>query len=368
MNVPELSVVIPVYSRGWELAHSIESVLAQTYQDFEIVLVDNNAKEAALSTAKNFVERFPEKIRLIKESVQGVCSARNTGILKSRGRFIALQDEDDLMKPNRLETQIKILKSRADVSLVTCFYDIISPDGKFVLMKNISSPTVNLENSYGKIAQEIRLLFNSYMNSDISSTFHFHIPSSFIFRKEVAIKAGLLDVRFNPQFLEDYEFQVRMFAEGPFFQVPESLFLFRENPYKFESDFSKNTPSKYQIHERWHLNDEMFFISLWSRFSKISKKNIPILKRIRAILLRSIGSHAIRYSEGGNIASTLFLRAWLANPKDIFTFKLYIKTFFPKSYYPRLFWFDRLSNESFQKLPKGFSRAILKWPRKNLIK
>ena len=82
MNIPELSVVIPVYSRGLELAHSIESVLAQTYQNFEIVLVDNNAKDVARSTAKNFVERFPEKIRLVKESEQGVCSARNTGILK----------------------------------------------------------------------------------------------------------------------------------------------------------------------------------------------------------------------------------------------------------------------------------------------
>ena len=365
MNTPELSVVIPVYSRGWELAQSIESVLAQTYQNFEIVLVDNNAKEVARSMAKDFVERFPEKIRLIKEPDQGVCSARNTGILKSRGRFIALQDEDDLMKPNRLEAQIKILKSRTDVSLVTCFYDIISPDGKSVLIKDVFSPTINLVNSFEKIAQEIRLLFNSCMNSDISSTFHFHIPSSFMFRKEVAIKAGLFDTRFNPQFLEDYEFLIRMFAEGPFLQIPESLFLFRENPYKFESDLSPKTPAKYQIHKKWHQNDQLFFITLWNRFSKISKKNIPILKRIRAILLRSIGSHAVRYSDGGTIASTLFLRAWLANPKDFGTFKLYIKTLFPKSYYPTLFWFDRFSNESLENLPKGFSRSILKWPRKN---
>ena len=359
MNIPELSVVIPVYSRGLELAHSIESVLAQTYQNFEIVLVDNNAKDVARSTAKNFVERFPEKIRLVKESDQGVCSARNTGILKSLGSFIALQDEDDLMKPNRLEAQIKILKKRTDISLVTCFYDIISPDGKSIIKKNIYSPTVNAENSYGKIAQEIRSLFSSYMNSNISSTFHFHIPSSYMFRKELAIRAGLFDTRFNPQFLEDYEFQIRMFAEGPFFQVQDSLFSFRENPHKFESDSSQKTPEKYQVHEKWHLNDQIFFISLWNRFSNISKKNIPILKRIRAILLRSIGSHAVRFSDGGSIAATLFLRSWLANPKDIGTLKLYIKTFFPKTYYPHLFWFDRFSNESLEKLPKGFSRTIL---------
>ena len=359
MSNPELSVVIPVYSRGLELAHSIESVLAQTYQNFEIVLVDNNAKDFALSTAKDFVERFPEKIRLIKESDQGVCSARNTGILKSHGSFIALQDEDDLMKPNRLESQIKILKNRNDISLVTCFYDIMSPDGKSIIIKNVYSPVVNLENSYGKIAQEVRSLFSSYMDSYTSSTFHFHIPSSFMFRKEVAIRAGLFDTRFNPQFLEDYEFQIRMFAEGPFFQVQDSLFFFRENPYKFESGSSQKTSEKYQVHERWHQNDELFFISLWNRFSNVSKKNIPILKRIRAILLRSIGSHAVRYSGGGSIASTLFFRSWLANPKDIGTLKLCIKTFFPKSYYPYLFWFNRFANESLEKLPKGFSRTIL---------
>lgn len=359
MASPDVSVVIPCYSRSWELSESIKSVLSQTCQDFEIVLVDNNAKEKTVETIRSFAQRFPEKIRVIHEAEQGVCSARNAGILASRGRFVAMQDEDDLMKPNRLESLRDLLLSRPELSLVTSGYDLMAPDGKTILKKNIFYPTENTENSFGIIEQEIVSLFKSCVADDYAESFHFHVPSAFMFRKDVAIKAGLFNVRFNPQFLEDYEFQIRMFEEGPFAQLPEALFFFRESPWKMAKESFSQTPEKYQVHPNWHQNDQVFFTHLWDRFSKTSPGNLPILKRIKAVILRTVGSHALRYQDGAKIGSELLKRSFMENPGDMYTLKLYLKTFLPKSFYPRLFWFDRFEAGSLERVPKDFSKTFL---------
>lgn len=362
MEGPEISIVIPCFSKNLELSEAIESILAQSYQDFEIILVDNNSKEECRAIAQSFARRYPEKIRMIHEPVQGVCSARNTGILQSRGRLIATHDEDDLMKPNRLEAQRDLLIKRSDLSLVTSKYDLISPDGLTILKENISYPTVNTEKSFRIIEKAVISLFQSLVNDDYAQSFHFHVPSAFMFKKETALKAGLFDIRFNPQFLEDYEFQIRMFAEGPFAQVPESLFFYRESPWKYNKKSFSKAPEKYQVHPNWHQNEQVFFASLWEKFSQISPNNIPVLKRIRAVILRTVGLHALTYQDGEAIGSELLRRSFCANPSDTYTFKLYLKTFFPRSYYPRLFWFDNFETGSLEKIPKDFSRTFLKWP------
>ena len=359
LECPDISVIIPCYSRSWELSESIESALSQTFQNFEIILVDNNAKDVTREVIESFVRKFPDKIRMVHEPEQGVCSARNSGILASRGRFIALQDEDDLMKPHRLERQRELLLNRPDLSLATSGYDLISPDGKTILKENLFSSTINTQNSFKIIEDEISSMFKSLVGADHAESFHFHVPSAFMFRKEMAIKAGLFDVRFNPQFLEDYEFQVRLLAEGPFGQVPEALFCFRESPWKMDKESFVQTPVKYQVHPNWHQNDQVFFNSLRERFSKVSRDNARHLKRIKSVILRTVGMHALRYPDGASVGAELLKRSFTENPSDIYTLKLYLKTFLPKSLYPRLFWFDRFEAGSLEKIPKNFSRAFL---------
>lgn len=359
MDYPDVSVIIPCYSRSWELSESIESVLSQTFQNFELILVDNNAKSATREVIQKFADQFPDKVRVIHEPDQGVCSARNAGIMASRGRFVALQDEDDMMKPHRLERQRELLLSRPDLSLATSGYDLVSPDGKRILKDNLFSPTINTQNSFKIIEEEIVCLLKSLFPAAHAESFHFHVPSAFMFPKESAIKAGLFDTRLNPQFLEDYEFQVRMIEAGPFARVPEALFFFRESPWKMEKESFSQTPVKYQVHANWHQNDHLFFNSLRERFSKVSPDNDQHLKRIKAIILRTVGSHALRYPDGASVGAGLLKRSFMEDPSDIYTLKLYLKTFLPKTLYPRLFWFDHFEAGSLEKIPKDFGRTFL---------
>ena len=82
---PEISVVIPCFRAGELLAQAIESVLAQTETDWELILVDNNSSDDTKVVISKYVRNYPEKIKSVNEFDQGVCSARNKGIIESKG-------------------------------------------------------------------------------------------------------------------------------------------------------------------------------------------------------------------------------------------------------------------------------------------
>ena len=180
---PMISVVIPVYSGGSFLGPAIESVLKQTYQDFEIILVDNNASETTRNVGLNFVNKFPHKIKMIKENHQGVCSARNTGILSAKGKYIALLDDDDMMFPARLEKQLKVSVENPRIAMVLCGQ---SNFDKF-------SGTINEKNIFGAHGQWkkrellVKKAFSIVLNNRNLNSFKFAFPSTMFFEKEKAL-------------------------------------------------------------------------------------------------------------------------------------------------------------------------------------
>jgi glycosyltransferase involved in cell wall biosynthesis len=114
---PCISVVIPVYNRAHCVAHAIESVIAQTYKDIEIIAVDDGSSDG---TAK-VLEGFGNRIRLIRQPNGGVSAARNTGIRAARGKWVAFLDSDDQWHPEKLERQLGALKKyRAKICFTRC--------------------------------------------------------------------------------------------------------------------------------------------------------------------------------------------------------------------------------------------------------
>ncbi len=109
-----ISVIIPTYNRSEELLKSIESVLKQTYKDIEIIVVDDGSTDL---TEKNVKEIEDNRIVYVKHKHnKGGCAARNTGIIKARGEYIAFQDSDDIWHETKLEKQLNALqRNNADV-------------------------------------------------------------------------------------------------------------------------------------------------------------------------------------------------------------------------------------------------------------
>jgi len=114
---PLISIILPTYNRAHVLKKSIDSVLQQTYCDFELIVVDDGSKDATLEVIREITDPRIRCIRLDKQ--RGASTARNIGIRNSRAEFIAFQDSDDLWHPKKLEIQSKFLmQSASDIGVV----------------------------------------------------------------------------------------------------------------------------------------------------------------------------------------------------------------------------------------------------------
>lgn len=102
-----VSVVIPMYNAEKYIEETIHSILNQTYQQIEIVIVDDESTDQSSSIVKRIKETSPDKIQYIKQKNQGVSVARNTGIENANGKYIAFLDSDDLWHPTKLEKQVQ---------------------------------------------------------------------------------------------------------------------------------------------------------------------------------------------------------------------------------------------------------------------
>lgn len=111
----KVSIIIPAYNAVRFIRQTIESVLAQTFQDFEIIVVDDGSSDKTADIARS----FGEPVYCIQKPNGGVSRARNTGIGNAKGEYIAFLDADDLWQPTKLEKQVALLDAASDVGL--CF-------------------------------------------------------------------------------------------------------------------------------------------------------------------------------------------------------------------------------------------------------
>jgi len=114
---PKISVILPFYNAQNTLEAAAKSILGQTFYDFELLLIDNNSTDSGLEIALKIADD-DARVRLLSEKKQGVAHAMNCGLEKSRGKFIARMDADDIADPERLEKQQTFLEKNPDLDLV----------------------------------------------------------------------------------------------------------------------------------------------------------------------------------------------------------------------------------------------------------
>ncbi len=128
-NEPLVSVIIPTYNRGRLILDSVNSVLNQTYKNIELIVVD----DCSTDDTKEIIESIKDfRIKYIKlEKNSGACAARNRGIERATGEFIAFNDSDDLWIPEKICSQLDFLnKNNADI--VLCKMECQTPENKFI--------------------------------------------------------------------------------------------------------------------------------------------------------------------------------------------------------------------------------------------
>lgn len=121
-----VSVIIPVYNAENYIAECLESVLQQTHNSLEIILVDNNSTDNSLTILKKYVSNYPNKIQLLIEKKQGAPTARNAGFRAAKHQWLQFLDVDDLLLPQKIETQVQLTKTDAPFIVGTPIYEDLS--------------------------------------------------------------------------------------------------------------------------------------------------------------------------------------------------------------------------------------------------
>lgn len=203
-----ISVVLPTYNRAFCISQSIESVLNQTFKDFELIIVDDNSNDNTEDIVDNFND---QRIRYFKLPInKGACYARNFGIYKANFEFVAFQDSDDIWLPEKLQIQYDALsKHISSYAMVFCSFIKKSGDKKIIV------PTRNLKETTGNF-------------------FHSLIKGNFISTQTILCKKSILtDLEgFDESFpaLQDWDLCLRISFEHKIYHVRSPLVVVELTP------------------------------------------------------------------------------------------------------------------------------------------
>lgn len=124
-----ITVVIPLYNKADCIATALDSVLVQTYQDFEVIVVDDGSRDGGAAVVEGYTD---PRIRLIRQANAGVSAARNKGIAEAKGEYVAFLDADDEWLPEYLEVQTQLIEKYPLCDVFATNYQFRGPSGNMV--------------------------------------------------------------------------------------------------------------------------------------------------------------------------------------------------------------------------------------------
>jgi Glycosyl transferase family 2 len=218
---PRTTIVIPAYNAERFLERTLQSALLQTYENLEIILVDDGSTDRTRAIAEAFASR-DTRLRIVSIPNSGVARARNVGIEQASGEFVAFLDADDLWHPKKIELQIEALTSAkysGDAAAVYTRHRVIDEDDRVI---RSSSQPVFSGYSFAR-----HLYFKPVANG-----------STILVRREAAIEVGGFDSTFAARGIggcEDLDFELKIAAAHPLTAIPQYLVGYRTYPGNMSS-------------------------------------------------------------------------------------------------------------------------------------
>ena len=224
MTKPVASVVIPTHNRRHYLRQAIESVLCQSCQDFELIVVDDGSTDGTGAVVAEYSQQYPA-IRYEYQQNRGVAAARNRGIVLACGQFICFLDSDDIWKPHKLQTQLCFARENPHHSIIASDIDSFSETG--VRQRRAKQAMYPVRD--GDVLHE--LLFHNWIQT-----------STVMARRDLLEDVGGFDESIG-QFAEDWALWMRLAAKGPVHLHPEALVFYRLHA---DSLTSQNLEAQYK--------------------------------------------------------------------------------------------------------------------------
>ena len=206
-QAPTVSVVLSVRNGGSDLPRALDTILKQSFSDFELIAINNGSTDGT----REFLDQIGDpRVQAYHQEDMGLAAALNRGLSLARGRYIARQDHDDLADPTRIAKQVAFLDAHPDHALVgtrAAIWVGDTPSGRFH-----DHPTEDAELRFS-------LLFNNYF-----------VHSSVMMRKAALDEVGMYAIDRSRQPPEDYELWSRIARRFRIANLPERLTIYREVP------------------------------------------------------------------------------------------------------------------------------------------
>ena len=257
---PKISVVIPSYNRAGCIEKAIDSVLEQTVDDIEIILVDDGSTDNTRELIQN---KYGDQVRYVYQENQGMAGARNTGIKNAQGDYIAFLDSDDYWYSAKLERQMSLAEEHPEYGLLASRCDKIQCSER---TKKLRRP-LSYQGRRGKSGWVLNDLFQA----------NFIRTSTVIIRRDCFNRIGLFDEKLIRG--EDIDFWLRMAAVYPIGFINESLTVYLDNPDGVSTDSLVGRLYRLSVFEKDYL-----------------KKKIPksLYNRRMAMNYNKIGRHYLQ--------------------------------------------------------------------------
>ena len=214
---PTVSIIMPTYNQAAYIEASIESVLQQTFSDFELIIIDNYSKDKTKEIIRGYAAS-DQRIKYLKFYNHGyIARSRNTGIRQAKGLYIAFLDSDDLWKPTKLERQLTVFRQFPSVGLVYCQAQYIDADGSQI-------NTIGKGNGIAGYGPENTDIQNAY---ELFITHQLRPPTLTVMSKKDVIMAAGFFFEWVKYQVEDSILWARIMMKNSVFFIPESLALYR---------------------------------------------------------------------------------------------------------------------------------------------
>lgn len=293
-SAPTVSVVIPAYNAVAFLPRAVESVLGQTYSDFELIVVDDGSTDET----PQVMEEYEDDVRYVRKENGGSASARNRGIREARGEYIALLDADDVWLPEKLERQMEL--HRTDPDLMWSYTNWLQVDQE--TGETIHRSDQIMENQGGDV---LRPLIGRL----------FIPPSTQVFRRDVFEDVGTYDESDLHLTSEDWEFSLRVAEKYPIGYLDQPLVRRLRHGGKKTTTMDLDDA----LHDRQAIITkavrrnpdrltDLYNPAMANLYTKMGRKALDREERFRA--LRMFGT-AIKYAP-------TYWRAWLYGASSLF--------------------------------------------------
>lgn len=303
--MPKVSVVIPAYNSEKYIAQTIDSVLEQTFRDYEIIVVDDGSTDKTAAIVKG----YEDKVKYFFQENWGTSVARNTGVKNAKGKYIAFLDNDDLWFPDKLSLQINIMEANSDVGMIFTdgqWFD----DVKIVRLSSRPTQDFGEPDSWKYKIAKTKLDDGMILKGNFHRDFlrgNFVLNSSVLVRRKILDNVGLLDDELLIN--GDYDLWLRIAEQCPVIYLNKITTQWRVRQDSLSGDYDIRAFN----YKRW---DGLLF----EKYSKrCSKENRPLVRRKGYECYKIAAWGYLNYGDF-NEARRLSIKGILLNPFDL---KLY---------------------------------------------